>query len=346
MLYTGEGGADLTHGLDRHAAPDGSDGGQQVLDIVQAAQLDLGPGQDRRHDTVLRIAKGVIALPQEGALVCVMQAGKPDLLALAVLLHTARDLVFKAQHGAAWRHLPQQDVPLGVNVLLHVLMVVQMVGGHIGDDRHLGADAHADQLEARQLDNGDRLGGHIRQLGQQCSADVAAQKHLAAGSLKHLGDQRCGRGLAVRAGHGHDLAGAKLKEKLDLAGDLCAGLQGSLQLGLVIFVARCAHNNILPGKAVSIMLAQTQADMQAAQRVRIRAKILKGLFLIAERDLRAQLHKLFDAALVADTRTDKGNLFALNKILQLFDRQHKYLSPAFYSAAILRRSARRAGIAW
>ncbi len=76
MLYTGEGGADLTHGLDRHAAPDGSDGGQQVLDIVQAAQLDLGPGQNRRHDTVLRIAKGVIALPQEGALVCVMQAGK------------------------------------------------------------------------------------------------------------------------------------------------------------------------------------------------------------------------------------------------------------------------------
>ena len=94
------------------------------------------------------------------------------------------------------------------------------------------------------------------------------------------------------------------------------------------------------------MLAQTQADMQAAQRVRIRAKILKGLFLIAERDLRAQLDKLLNAALVADARTDKGNLFALNKILQLFDRQHKYLSPALYSAAILRRSAHRAGIAW
>ena len=78
------------------------------------------------------------------------------------------------------------------------------------------------------------------------------------------------------------------------------------------------------------MLAQAQADMQAAQRVCIRAEILKGLFLIAERDLRAQLHKLFDAALVADARTDKGNLFALDKILQLFDRQHKYLSPAFF----------------
>ena len=94
------------------------------------------------------------------------------------------------------------------------------------------------------------------------------------------------------------------------------------------------------------MLAQAQGHVQAAQRVGVVAEVVQALFLVAERDLRAQLDKLLNAALVADARTDKGNLFALNKILQLFDRQHKYLSPAFYSAAILRRSAYRAGIAW
>ena len=78
--------------------------------------------------------------------------------------------------------------------------------------------------------------------------------------------------------------------------------------------------------------------------------IVRAGWLVAQRswdDLDGSVWALgFDAALVADARTDKGNLFSLNKILQLFDRQHKYLSPALYSAAILRRSARRAGIAW
>ena len=142
-----------------------------------------------------------------------VQAGEPDLLALAVLLHAAGDVVLKAQHGAAGRGLPQQNVALGVDVLLHILVVVQVVGGHVRDDSHLRAAAHADELEAGQLDDGHSVGGHVGQLGQQRRTDVAAQKDLAARSLEHLGDQRRRRGLTIGAGHGHDLAGAKLKEK-------------------------------------------------------------------------------------------------------------------------------------
>ena len=335
VLDAGEGRADLTHGLDGHAAPDGGAGGQQVFHIVEAAQLNLLAGQDRRHNAVLGIAERIVALAQERAPVGLVQAGEPNLLALAVLLHTAGDVVLKAQHGTAGRGLPQQNVALGVDVLLHILVVVEVVGGHVRDDGHLRAAAHADELEAGQLDDGHGVGGHVGQLGQERRTDVAAQKDLAARSLEHLGDQRRRRGLAIGAGHGHDLAGAKLKEELHLARDHCTGFQRSLQFGLVVLIARRAHDDVLPGEAVGIMLAQTQIHLQAAQRVGVVTEVVQALFLVAERDLRAQLDKLLNAALVADARTDKGNLFALNKLLQLLDRQHKYLSSGVVSTSII-----------
>ena len=63
------------------------------------------------------------------------------------------------------------------------------------------------------------------------------------------------------------------------------------------------------------MLAQAQADIQAAQGLSVVPEFLYGFFLVAQRDLRAHLHKLFQAALVADARTDKGNFLALNFLL-------------------------------
>ena len=58
-----------------------------------------------------------------------------------------------------------------------------MVWGHVGHNRHLGTLAHADQLEAGKFHNSDISRGNVRQLGQQGCANVAAQEHLAAGSL-------------------------------------------------------------------------------------------------------------------------------------------------------------------
>ena len=45
------------------------------------------------------------------------------------------------------------------------------------------------------------------------------------------------------------------------------------------------------------MLAQAQIHLQAAQRVGVVTEVLQALFLVAERDLRAQLDKLLNAAL-------------------------------------------------
>ena len=315
MLHARKGRADLTHSLHRHAPPDSGDGCQQVFDVVQPAQLDVGAGHNGRYYAVFGIAKGVVLRTQKRAVVGFVQAGEPDLLALAVALHRAGDVVLKAQHGAAGRHLPQQNIALGIDIFLHILVVIQVVGRDVGHHRHLGAGAHTDQLEAGQFDHRHSVRRNVRQLGQQRCADVAAQKHLAPGGLKHFGDQRGRGGLAVRAGHRHDLAGAKLKKQLHLAGHGGACLQRRLQFGLKILVARRAHNDILPGKAVGVMFAQTQADIQTAQGFGVVAEVLYGFFLVAQRDLRAHLHELFQAALVADARADKGNLFALNFLL-------------------------------
>ena len=47
------------------------------------------------------------------------------------------------------------------------------------------------------------------------------------------------------------------------------------------------------------------------------AEIFHALFLVAEGDVRTQLHELPDERLMADARADKGNLFALDEVCKL-----------------------------
>ncbi len=188
-----------------------------------------------------------------------MQAGEPHLLALAVALHAAADLVFIAQHGAAGRLLPKQDVALGIDVLLHILVVIQMVGGHIGHHRHLGAAAHADQLEAGKLHHSHIIRRNVRQLGQQGCADVAAQKHLAAGSLEIILEIRVVVVVLPSEPVTATISqGQNSKNSSTSLVTMAPGFQGGLQLGLKVLIARCAHDDILPGKAIGIVLAQAQ----------------------------------------------------------------------------------------
>ena len=315
MLHAGEGAAHLLDGLNGHFTPDGGGSGQQVLDVVQAAQLDVFLGEEGGHNAVLGHAEHSI-LPQERAVVGGVQAGKPDLPALAVGLHPAGDIVLVAQHFAAGRHLMEQDVPLGVDVLLHIFVVVEMVGRHVGHDGDLRALVHTDQLEAGQLDDRHILGSHLRQHGQQCRADVAAQMDFAPGGLIELGDQGGGGGLAVRAGHAHDLTGAEIKEELDLAGDHGTGGDGVLQRLLEILETGCAQDDILPLETIHVVLAEAQADSQTADGIGVIAKVVYAVLFIAEGHDGTKPHKLLDQGLVADTGTDEGNLFALDQIGQ------------------------------
>ena len=186
MLYAGKGAAHLTDSLYGHLAPHGSGSSQQVLDVVQAAQLDILLGKEGGHNAILCHAEHAVLLAQESTVVGIVQTGEPHLLALAVCLHGAADLVFIPQHGAAGLLLVQQDIALGIDVFLHIFVVIQMVRGHVGDHSNIGACVHADQLEAGQLYHSHILRGHLRQHGQQGCADIAAQMHLAACGLVEL----------------------------------------------------------------------------------------------------------------------------------------------------------------
>ena len=310
MLHAGKGAAHLLDGLHGHLSPDCGGSGQQILDIVQAPQLDVLLGQEGRYHAVLGHAEHVILFAQECTVVGIVQAGEPNLPALAVLLHGAADLVLVAQHGTAGRVLVEQDVAFCVDVLLHILMVIEVVGGDVGHHRDLRALVHADELEAGQLHHSHILRPDLRQHGQQGRADVAAQMYFAACGLVELGDEGGGGGLAVRAGHGHDLAGAELEEQLHLAGDHGAGGHGVLQRLLEIaHEARGAHDDVL--------LPEAQIDAQLLDGGGVVAEIFHALFLVAEGDVRTQLHELPDERLMADARADKGNLFALDEVCKL-----------------------------
>ena len=142
--------------------------------------------------------------------------------------------------------------------------------------------------------------------------------HLAACGLVEFGDKGCGGGLAVRASHGHDLAGAEIEEQFHLAGDHGTGSHGILQgLFKVAHKARGAHDDILTLEAIQIVFAQAQVNAQLLDGCSVIAKVLHALFLVAQGHMSAQLHKLLDEGLVADACADKGDLFALNKLGKL-----------------------------
>ena len=285
---------------------------------MQAPQLDVLLGQEGCYHAVLGHAEHIVLFAQECTVVGIVQAGEPDLPALAVLLHGAADLILVAQHGTAGRVLVEQDVAFCVDVLLHILMVIEVVGGDVGHHRDLRALVHADELEAGQLHHSHILRPDLGQHGQQGRTDVAAQMYFAACGLVELGDEGGGGGLAVRAGHGHDLAGAEIEEKLDLAGDHGARRHGILQgLFKVAHKAGGAHDDILALEAVQIVFAQAQVNAQFPDGSGIIAKLLHALFLVAQGHMGPQLHKLLDKSLVADTGTDERHLFAPDKFCKL-----------------------------
>ena len=139
----------------------------------------------------------------------------------------------------------QQDVLLGVDILLHVLVDVQMVGGQVGHHRHVRALPHGDQLEAGELHHSAVLRLDGPNLRQQGLADVSTQVDVFPLGLQQLCDNRGGGGLPIAASDGVDFAGAELEEDLHLAGDSGAPGPGSLQLWEMIAHARCAENDIL-----------------------------------------------------------------------------------------------------
>ena len=72
----------------------------------------------------------------------------------------------------------QKNIFLGVDIFLHILMHIQVIGGEIGYNRHIGAFPHGNKLKAGKLHY-----GAVRLLNrfyfrQKRLPDISSQMHL------------------------------------------------------------------------------------------------------------------------------------------------------------------------
>ena len=74
----------------------------------------------------------------------------------------------------------QKDVFLGVDILLHVFVHIQMVRGYIGHHGHIRAFAHGNQLKAGKLHYDYVVFPNIKNIRQQCPANIAPQMNTFA----------------------------------------------------------------------------------------------------------------------------------------------------------------------
>ena len=72
----------------------------------------------------------------------------------------------------------EENIFLGLDILLHGVVVVQVVGAYVGDHGDMGALVHGHQLEGGQLQHGVVLLHHVGHVGQQRPADVPPHIHV------------------------------------------------------------------------------------------------------------------------------------------------------------------------
>ena len=136
-------------------------------------------------------------------------------------------------------------------------MDIEVVRREVCDNRHVGALAHGNKLETRELDNRIVVRVYALDFGQQGLADVASEVNGLSRRLQELGnDRRCG-GLAVGACDGNCLARTQLKENLHLRGQYISALAHSHKLGLVERCARAAENYVRVD-IVKVAISQNQ----------------------------------------------------------------------------------------
>ena len=132
------------------------------------------------------------------------------------------NFIVSIEDQQALRILIAEDVFLRFDILIHVLVNVQMVGGQIGDQGPLRTAGHIHQLEGAELHYGKVLRLHFPHQGQQRSADIASQPYRFACCLEHFRNQGGSCGFAIRARYCNQMAGANLKKHFHLRSDLRA----------------------------------------------------------------------------------------------------------------------------
>ena len=275
----------------RHAAPHGIDRRQIIFDIMLAGDSDLVSGHD---DGILAVG-GVDDLPvgrQKAAALDAPAAREGRHRAGTFSGKAARDVVIGIEDGAVARPLPEHEVHLRVDILLHIGVPIQMVGRDVRHHRHLRRLPHPRQLEAGQFHDGGILRADLLHIRQQRAPDVPADEGAHACGIQQPGDDRGGGGLAVGAGHGVDRRLAQVEEQLHLGRDAQPARPRLFELRQVRLHARRAQDQVAV-QPVKVAVAQRQHRTGTAQFVGDLAQLLRRA-AVARRDVRARLEELAD----------------------------------------------------
>ena len=214
VFHTGESHGHLTADLITDKALNSGKGGQVVEQVMLARELDLLSA----HDLLLLCAVYAQdhAVFADHAPVHPVFIGKIAHRRMGKMGVIGAVLIIKVQNQLVILVLMLKLRPLCVDIILIVLVLIQVVGGNVGDDGHIGLAVHAVELEGAELQHSDIVCHGLRNLTQPRVADVAAQMHPVPGGLQQLGNNRRCRGLSVAACHRNGLAGAEGKEHLHL----------------------------------------------------------------------------------------------------------------------------------
>ena len=181
MLHAGKSLCHLRADLVRHHVLHRSKGCQVIEHIVLSGQMNLRCGQHSPTDTVVHAVQYTVF--QHGSLLDLLSVRKPGLLCLRAVSIVCAVLVIQVQNQAAVFGLSLGDAAFGIDVILKVLVLIQMIRCEVGDDGNIRTAGHTVQLKGAKFQNRNVVRLNIRGLTKQRIPDVSAQVHPVTGGL-------------------------------------------------------------------------------------------------------------------------------------------------------------------
>ena len=283
-----------------------SEGSHIVFHVVRAGNADI-----RNVDQLLRLAAVRAINDAVRAVDAVFH--RTDAAEIA---HAARRLGRKArrvripgvEHKDTVGALAAVNAALGRHIVLQIRMHIQMVGRNVCDNGHIRSAVHTVQLEAAELEHGKIVRPDVRDAVKERRADVAAKVHGIALRTQKLGRDGRGRGLAVAAGDGKDVAGAEIAECLHLGGEDRAVLRSLAQLRHDGQHARRAEDHI---KVQMPEIVRTKGKFRALRRGLIPGRAeLRALAPVAHGHITAVLQQHTHERLIAHAEADDADALA------------------------------------
>ena len=186
-------------------------------------------------------------------------------------------------------------------------MVIQVVGGDIGDRAHLRAPPHGDELKTGQFHYGNVVLLYLINDGKQRNSYVSAEMYPITLCLKQS-RRECRRGgFAVAAGDPDDPAGTVLKKALDLGCDLYTVSDGILDLRLRPVDPGCAEDKIRLLQVIQIFLTENEMNAPLDALFPEFSQFIQGL-PVAEGDVRPFTGELLDERFMADPGSQEEDL--------------------------------------